>query len=73
MSGVKNPNALFYTLMARCEREIVKAKLEDHRWNRRLTAEHLGISYRALLYKIEGHGLKPNSVCAVAGARDPNV
>jgi DNA-binding NtrC family response regulator len=39
-------------------REILKA-LDDARWNRRLAATHLNISYKALLYKIKQHGLSP--------------
>jgi len=39
-------------------REILKA-LDDARWNRRLAATRLNISYKALLYKIKQHGLSP--------------
>jgi len=39
-------------------REILKA-LDDARWNRRLAATRLNISYKALLYKIKHHGLSP--------------
>jgi DNA-binding NtrC family response regulator len=39
-------------------REILKA-LDDARWNRRLAAKRLNISYKALLYKIKQHGLSP--------------
>lgn len=41
-------------------REISKA-LEDARWNRRLAAAQLNISYKALLYKIKQHGLAPSA------------
>ncbi len=41
-------------------REITRA-LEDARWNRKLAAAQLNISYKALLYKIKQHGLAPSS------------
>jgi two-component system response regulator AtoC len=39
------------------ERKIILGVLEAHKWNRRLTARSLDISYRALLYKIKEVGL----------------
>lgn len=41
-------------------REIARA-LEDARWNRKLAAAQLHISYKALLYKIKQYGLAPTS------------
>ena len=41
-------------------REISRA-LEDARWNRKLAAAQLNISYKALLYKIKQHGLAPSA------------
>jgi len=35
------------------ERELIQRTLEQTRWNRREAAEILGISYKALLYKIK--------------------
>jgi transcriptional regulator with GAF, ATPase, and Fis domain len=35
------------------EREIITRTLEQTRWNRREAAERLGVSYKALLYKIK--------------------
>src|SRR6185436_6239940 len=35
------------------ERELIYATLQQTRWNRREAAEILGISYKALLYKIK--------------------
>jgi two-component system response regulator AtoC len=35
------------------ERELICRTLEQTRWNRREAAEILGISYKALLYKIK--------------------
>jgi two-component system response regulator AtoC len=39
------------------ERELIFKMLQQTRWNRKETAELLGISYKALLYKIKENGL----------------
>jgi two-component system response regulator AtoC len=39
------------------ERELIQKMLHQTRWNRKETAEILGISYKALLYKIKENGL----------------
>ena len=39
------------------EREVISRMLQRTRWNRKETAEILGISYKALLYKIKENGL----------------
>jgi transcriptional regulator with GAF, ATPase, and Fis domain len=39
------------------ERELILRMLQQTRWNRKETAEMLGISYKALLYKIKENGL----------------
>jgi two-component system response regulator AtoC len=39
------------------ERELISKMLQQTRWNRKETAEILGISYKALLYKIKENGL----------------
>jgi len=39
------------------ERELILKMLNQTRWNRKETAEILGISYKALLYKIKENGL----------------
>ncbi len=39
------------------ERELIERMLQHTRWNRKETAEILGISYKALLYKIKENGL----------------
>jgi two-component system response regulator AtoC len=39
------------------ERELILRMLQQTRWNRKETAEILGISYKALLYKIKENGL----------------
>ncbi len=39
------------------ERELISRMLQQTRWNRKETAEILGISYKALLYKIKENGL----------------
>jgi two-component system response regulator AtoC len=39
------------------ERELILRMLRHTRWNRKQAAENLGISYKALLYKIKENGL----------------
>jgi DNA-binding NtrC family response regulator len=48
---------LLHSEMSRREQELVEAALNQHNWNRRATADFLGISYRALFYLIEKHRL----------------
>ena len=43
------------------ERELISKMLQQTRWNRKETAEILGISYKALLYKIKENGLDKTS------------
>lgn len=43
------------------ETEIIRKALEQHRWNRRRTAESLKISYRALLYKMKECNLRADA------------
>jgi two-component system response regulator AtoC len=45
------------TAAREAERELILKMLQQTRWNRKETAENLGISYKALLYKIKGSGL----------------
>jgi two-component system response regulator AtoC len=42
------------------ERKVILKVLQNHHWNRKQAARTLGISYRALLYKIREAGLPPN-------------
>ncbi len=46
-------------LKARTEAKMIQSALETFGWNRRRAAQHLDISYRALLYKIQEHHLRP--------------
>jgi two-component system, NtrC family, response regulator AtoC len=46
------------------EREVIARALEQCHWNRVKTAKMLGISYRALLYKIKDMGLKQDSAAS---------
>jgi two-component system response regulator AtoC len=39
------------------ERDLIARMLQQTRWNRKETADILGISYKALLYKIKENGL----------------
>jgi DNA-binding NtrC family response regulator len=43
----------------RTESEAIKSALEAFGWNRRRVAQHLNISYRGLLYKIQQYRLRP--------------
>ncbi len=45
------------TAAREAERGLIARMLEQTRWNRKVTAEALGISYKALLYKIKENGL----------------
>jgi DNA-binding NtrC family response regulator len=45
------------TAAREAERELILRMLQHTRWNRKETAEMLGISYKALLYKIKENGL----------------
>jgi two-component system response regulator AtoC len=45
------------TAAREAERELISRMLQHTRWNRKETAEMLGISYKALLYKIKENGL----------------
>jgi hypothetical protein len=43
----------------RTEMQMIQNALEAFGWNRRRAAQYLNISYRALLYKIQQHRLRP--------------
>ena len=43
------------------ESELILEALEQHRWNRRRTAEALRISYRLLMYKMKSCNLRSES------------
>jgi DNA-binding NtrC family response regulator len=45
------------TAAREAERELIYKMLQQTHWNRKETAEILGISYKALLYKIKENGL----------------
>jgi two-component system response regulator AtoC len=45
------------TAAREAERELILHMLTRTRWNRKEAAAHLGISYKALLYKIKENGL----------------
>ena len=44
---------------ARTEAKMIQGALETFGWNRRRAALHLNMSYRAMLYKIQQHHLRP--------------
>jgi DNA-binding NtrC family response regulator len=47
--------------MLEVERRVILKSLQSHDWNRKRTAHALGISYRALIYKIQDAGLPRRS------------
>src|ERR1700750_683252 len=48
-----SPKAIARHAAREAERELIYRTLQQTRWNRREAAEILGISYKALLYKIK--------------------
>jgi len=64
-AAVRNPSPSGISLRERVrqatrqvESEIILEALEQHRWNRRRTAEALRISYRLLMYKMKSCNLR---------------
>jgi two-component system, NtrC family, response regulator AtoC len=53
------------------ERKIILKVLQNHHWNRKQAARSLGISYRALLYKIRDAGLPSNRAAKNRDADNP--
>lgn len=51
------------------ESEIILATLEQHRWNRRRTAEALRISYRLLMYKMKSCNLRDETITQRSSVR----
>jgi DNA-binding NtrC family response regulator len=45
---------------ARTEARMIQSALDTFGWNRRRAAQHLNMSYRAMLYKIQQHHLRPS-------------
>ena len=52
------------------ERDLMLRMLHRTRWNRKEAAQMLGISYKALLYKIKEHRLDDPLIDPVPGSRD---
>jgi len=48
-------------VMHQVEKEVISYFLEKTKWNRKKTAQRLKISYRALLYKINGLSIEPKA------------
>jgi len=57
MSGNVSLKDIARTAAREAERELILRMLTRTRWNRKEAAEILGISYKALLYKIKESGL----------------
>ncbi len=53
------------------ERKVILKVLQNHHWNRKRAARALGISYRALLYKIRDAGLPSNRAAKQQAAEEP--
>jgi DNA-binding NtrC family response regulator len=51
------------------ESKIILETLEQNRWNRRRTAEALGISYRLLMYKMKSCNLRDEKLAHRTAAR----
>ena len=56
-SGAVSLKDIARTAAREAEKELILRMLTRTRWNRKEAAEHLGISYKALLYKIKENGL----------------
>jgi len=54
------------------ERKVILKVLQQHHWNRKQSARALGISYRALLYKIRDAGLPSNRALRLRQAEKNN-
>src|ERR1700734_3756699 len=55
------------------ERKVILKVLQQHHWNRKQAARTLGISYRALLYKIRDAGLPSNRALRLRQAEKDNM
>ena len=55
------------------ERKVILKVLQQHHWNRKQSARTLGISYRALLYKIRDAGLPSNRALRLRQAEKNNA
>lgn len=56
-AGNVSLKAIARTAAREAEKELILRMLTRTRWNRKEAAENLGISYKALLYKIKENGL----------------
>lgn len=57
--GPRGMRSVLRDVKDRTEAEMIQEALEVARWNRRVAAQRLSISYRALLYKIQQYQLVP--------------
>ncbi len=55
------------------ERKVILKVLQQHHWNRKQSARALGISYRALLYKIRDAGLPSNRALRLRQAEKNSI
>jgi two-component system, NtrC family, response regulator AtoC len=60
VDGQLNLKKMTRQVVRELERKVILKVLQNHHWNRKQSARTLGISYRALLYKIRDAGLPSN-------------
>jgi len=70
MDGQVSLKKLTRQAVRELERKVILKVLQAHHWNRKQAAKVLGISYRALLYKIRDAGLPSNRTSKRAGNED---
>ncbi len=71
LDGPISLKALTKQAVRELERKVILKVLQNHHWNRKQAARSLGISYRALLYKIRDAGLPSNRAVKAREAERP--
>ncbi len=71
LDGQLSLKTLTRQVVRELERKVILKVLQNHHWNRKQAARTLGISYRALLYKIRDAGLPSNRVAKQREAERP--
>jgi two-component system response regulator AtoC len=71
LDGPISLKAITRQVVRELERKVILKVLQNHHWNRKQAARSLGISYRALLYKIRDAGLPSNRVAKARLAESP--
>ncbi len=73
LDGPISLKKLTHQCVRELERKVILKVLQHHRWNRKQSARTLGISYRALLYKIRDAGLPSNRTLCLRRAEKTAV